>query len=107
MGLLMVMTLALLVYSIAQRRLRQALAAQNKTLPNQINQPTKTPTMRWIFQIMDGIHYVTININGVTQKIIQGLTDLKQKIIRFMGKTVMKIYNLTDNVNFAPEGSSM
>ena len=46
MGLLMVMTLTLLVYSIAQRRLRQALETQNETLPNQINQPIKTPTMR-------------------------------------------------------------
>ncbi len=45
MGLLMVMTLTLLVYSIAQRRLRQALETQNETLPNQINQPIKTPTM--------------------------------------------------------------
>ena len=32
-GLLMVMTLALLVYSVAQRRLRQALARQKESLP--------------------------------------------------------------------------
>jgi transposase len=107
MGLLMVMTLALLVYSIAQRRLRQALAMHNETLPNQINQPTKTPTMRWIFQLMDGLHFVTLNINGVTQKIIQGWTQIKQKIIRLMGKTVMQIYDLGDNVNLQLEGSSM
>jgi transposase len=43
-GLLMVMTLALLVYSVAQRRLRQALGRQNESLPNQINQPTQRPT---------------------------------------------------------------
>ena len=41
-GLLMVMTLALLVYSVAQRRLRRELARQNETIPNQINQPTKS-----------------------------------------------------------------
>ena len=45
-GLLMVMTLALLVYSVAQRRLRQQLARQNETVPNQINQPTVRPTLR-------------------------------------------------------------
>ncbi len=107
MGLLMVMTLALLVYSIAQRRLRKSLAAQNETLPNQINQPTKTPTMRWIFQLMDGIHYVTLTINGVAQKIIQGWTDIKQKIICLMGKSIMQIYGLNDNANLQLEGSSM
>jgi len=107
MGLLMVMTLALLVYSIAQRRFRQALAMHNETLPNQINQPTKTPTMRWIFQLMDGIHFVTLNMNGVIQKIIQGWTEIKQKIIRLMGKAVMQIYDLGDNENLQLGGSSM
>jgi transposase len=45
-GLLMVMTLALLVYAVAQRRLRQALARQHETIPNHINQPTNRPTLR-------------------------------------------------------------
>ena len=43
-GLLMVMTWALLVYSVAQRRLRQEWARQQERLPNQINQPTQRPT---------------------------------------------------------------
>jgi transposase len=43
-GLLMVMTLALLVYSVAQRRLRKPLAKPHETVPNQIHQPTTSPT---------------------------------------------------------------
>ena len=43
-GLLMVMTLALLVYSVAQRRLRQPLAHHHETVPNPINQPPVSPT---------------------------------------------------------------
>jgi transposase len=43
-GLLMVMTLALRVYAVAQRRLRQPLAHHQETVPNHINQPTTTPT---------------------------------------------------------------
>ena len=39
----MVMTLALLVYSVAQRRLRKQLATHHETVPNQINQPTHRP----------------------------------------------------------------
>jgi transposase len=38
-GLLMVMTLALLVYSVAQRRMRHQLAPHHDTLPNQIGPP--------------------------------------------------------------------
>ena len=59
-GLLMVMTLALLVYSVAQRRLRQELARQQESLPNQIDQPTQRPTLRWVFQLLEGIHRVRV-----------------------------------------------
>ena len=63
-GLLMVMTLALLVYSVAQRRLRQELARQNETIPNQINQPTNRPTLRWVFQVLEGIERVRVQVDG-------------------------------------------
>jgi transposase len=43
-GLLRVMTLALLVYAVAPRRLRQPLAHHQATVPNHITQPTTTPT---------------------------------------------------------------
>ena len=48
----MVMTLALLVYAVAQRQLRQPLAHRQATVPNHINQPTTTPTLRWVFQLL-------------------------------------------------------
>ena len=107
MSLLMVMTLALLVYSIAQRRLRHALAKHNQTLPNQINQPTQKPTMRWIFQLMDGLHFVTLNTGENTQQVVHGWNGIKQKIIQLLGKTTMQIYQISHNVNFYQEGSSM
>ena len=50
-GLIMVMTLSLLIYTIAQRRLRKALKQLDETIPNQIKQPIQRPTMRWVFQI--------------------------------------------------------
>jgi uncharacterized protein DUF4277 len=43
-GLLLVMTLAFLVYAVAQRRLRQQAAHHQETVPNQRNHPTTTPT---------------------------------------------------------------
>src|SRR5437764_35216 len=50
-GLLMVMTLALLVYAVAPRRLRRELSRQNETIPHQLHQPTNRPTLRWVFQV--------------------------------------------------------
>ena len=55
-ALLMIMTLSLLIYSIAQRRLRASMKAVKATIPNQINQPTPTPTLRWVFQCFEGIN---------------------------------------------------
>jgi transposase len=107
MGLLMVMTLALLVYSIAQRRLRNALESQNEVLPNQINQPTKTPTMRWIFQLMEGIHVVQMRIDGVVKRIVHGINEMKRKIILLMGLTVMRIYCIPETLNSEAGGSAM
>ena len=97
MGLLMVMTLALLVYSIAQRRLRNKLEENKETLPNQINQPTRTPTLRWIFQLMEGVHIVKIKVDGVSKIIINGIDSIKKKIIMLLGEAVISIYQIQIN----------
>jgi transposase len=94
-GLLMVMTLALLVYSVAQRRMRNQLAILGETIPNQINQPTSKPTLRWVFQCMEGIHGVTLNIGKQVDYIVDGITELRTKIIRLFGKRVCQIYQIS------------
>jgi len=86
MGLLFIMTLSLLVYSIAQRRLRNKLAEQDDVLPNQINLPSKQPTLRWVFQLMEGLNLVEIVMNGICTRLIDGLCDLKGKLLDFLEK---------------------
>ena len=93
-ALLMVMTLALLVYAIAQRTMRACLSLQDDTLPNQIGQPTKRPTLRWLFQILDGIHRVTLHTHTKTDTMIEGLTDIRIKILRLFGTQVCQIYQI-------------
>jgi len=93
-ALLMVMTLALLVYAVAERRLRRTLQAQQETLPNQINQPTATPTLRWVFQLLDGIHRVQLFINEQWTTVIEGLTDLRRKILILFGPDVCSLYQI-------------
>ncbi len=94
-GLLMVMTLALFVYSMAQRRLRRALAQEGEALPNQIKQPTSRPTLRWVFQMLDGINRVLVRTKEGVCAIIEGLTDLKTKILRLLGPGVEQIYQIS------------
>ena len=94
-GLLVVMTLALLVYSVAQRRLRQALKRQKESLPNQINQPTQRPTLRWVFQLLEGIHRVRVRVQGQIHDLIEGLNKVQIKILRLFGQDVCQIYQIS------------
>ena len=94
-GLLMVMTLALLVYSATQRRLRKQLVDQNTTIPNQINQPTQRPTLRWVFQLLEGIHRVQVIVQGQVQELIEGLNDVQIKILRLFGEDVCRLYQIS------------
>jgi transposase len=94
-GVLMVMPLALLVYSVTQRRLRQQLARQNTTVPNQINQPTQRPTLRWVFQLLEGIHHVRVMVQGQVHDVIEGLNDVQIKILRLFGDEVCRLYQIS------------
>lgn len=96
-ALMMIMTLCLMVYNIAQYRLREALVEKKETLPNQINKPIKNPTMRWIFQIMEGIGLVRFyekNIEKPEREIITNLNELRRKIIRLLGRSAQEIYGI-------------
>jgi len=95
-ALMMVMTLCLLVYNIAQRQLRQALQAAEETLPNQLGKAVKNPTVRWIFQIMEGIGIVSFYGEGkeLLRQVITNLDELRKKIIGLFGDTAMRMYGL-------------
>ena len=89
-ALAMVMGLCLLVYTLAQRALRQALGRAKQTIKNQLGQPTATPTMRWVFQCFQSIHLVILD--GVEQ--IVNLTQEHQGILQFLGAPCQKYYLL-------------
>lgn len=90
-ALAMVMGLCLLVYSLGQRALRIALQQAKQTISNQLNKPTSTPTLRWVFQCFMSIHLVTIE--GVQQ--IANLTSERLWILGFLGSPCRKYYLLT------------
>lgn len=96
MGLLMVMTLALMVYAIAQRRLRRALEEREETLPNQIKKESTKPTLRWIFQLMEGVEILEIRLQDTVRMVITGINDFRRRILSYFGLAVQKIYGLED-----------
>jgi transposase len=94
-GLLMVMTRAWLVYSVAQRRLRQELAHHHETVPNHINQPTMSPTLRGVCQLLEGLHRVRVTGQGQVHDLIEGLNDVQMKVLRLFGEEVCRLYQIS------------
>lgn len=94
-ALMMVMTLCLMIYSIAQHKLRQALEQANETIPDQLSRETKKPTMAWVFRLFHGVHVWTIRQGEKTQTLVVNLTTLMKRIIRHFGSSAEKIYALS------------
>ena len=95
MTLVMIMGLALLIYALAERQLRQALAKNNETVPDQKGTPTQTPTMRWVFQVFEGIDLLSIRQNDrIILRQMLNLRPVHIQILRLFGKTVQNYYLL-------------
>ena len=107
-SLMMVMMLCLLVYNVAQYRLRKKLKEEKETLPNQLDKEVQNPTIRWIFQIMEGIGMVRFyepGGNRPIRELVTNMTDLRRKIIHLFGATACQMYGL--NPKMSPGGVGM
>ena len=89
-----IMALCLMVYTVAEFKLRQKLKLENKTLPNQLNKEVNNPTLRWIFKMMNGITVVKMKIGKNVQIMVANITELKERIIRLFDKSTQEIYSL-------------
>jgi transposase len=90
-----IMVVCLLVYRLAEHRLRSRLAQSSESIPNQVDKPTARPTMRWVFQLFEGIEVLIIHSSatgiGAIQRVL-GVEPVHAKILRFLGPIFQKIY---------------
>jgi transposase len=92
-ALSLVMVLCLLVYRLAEHRLRERLAATSQTVPNQLKQPTDRPTLRWIFQCFEGISLVEFPPSaGPPEHDVGGLEPLHEQVLAVLGPSYEKLY---------------
>jgi transposase len=93
-ALMMVMTLCLMVYSVAQHKLRTALKAAEETIPDQKGKETDSPTLARVFRLFIGIQLLMILSPEMKQNMVINLTPLRIKIIELFGYKAMEIYGL-------------
>jgi transposase len=93
MALLMIMGLSLLIYSLAERKLRQALKEMNATLPDQRRKPTQNPTIRWVFQLFEGLDILLVKQNEqVLLRQLLNLRPAQEQVITLLGPQVQNCY---------------
>jgi len=83
--------LCLLIYNLAQRQLRLALALAQDTIPNQLGKPTNSPTLHWVFQCFMAIHLVYFQ--GLT--LVANLSPLRLRILNFFSPACQRYYLLS------------
>jgi transposase len=89
----MIMGLSLLIYSLAERKLRQALKLMNATGPDQRREPIQHPAIRWVFQFFKGLDILLVRQNGeVVHRKFLSLRPTQEQIITSFGYQVQKCY---------------
>jgi len=90
----MIMCLCLLVYMIAQPLLRHQPSQKQKSVLSQAGKPTQRPTIRWIFQVFDGVHFLLVGEPGCSgsHEIVMNLTSEREKILEILGSDFQAMY---------------
>ena len=96
MALLMVMGLSLLVYALAEHQVRTQLLERDETIPDQTGKPTHKPTIRRVFQMMEGIDILLIEQTGFRRRILLNMTDVRWQIVNLFSVHVRKLYNFSN-----------
>jgi transposase len=93
MALLMIMGLSLLIYSLAERKLRQALQEMNVSIPSQTRKPTQKPTIRWVFLLFEGLDILLMKQNEeIVLRQLLNLRPAQEQVILLLGPHVQKCY---------------
>lgn len=91
----LVMVLCLLIYRLAEHRVRQQLTATGQTIPNQLKQPTDRPTLRWIFQCFEGVSRVRfMPAHGPPQVDFTDLQPLHEQVLALLGPAYTNLYKV-------------
>jgi transposase len=91
-ALSMIMVLTLMIYSVAEWKLRERLKETGETIPDQVKKQTQKPTLKWVFMLMREITEVKIEVDSKIVTKIANMNEVKDKIIKLMGENCEKYY---------------
>jgi transposase len=89
MALMAIMTLCLMVYAALEHRIRQSLAQQSQTFPDQKGKPTARPTARWVFQSFIDIHVLVV---APFTEVVPNLKAHHRALLALLGERYVAVY---------------
>ena len=92
-ALMMIMTLCLMVYSVAQYRLRESLKELNEHVPNQNAKLTQNPTIKRVFKLFQGVQVLTVAINDIVQVLVINLNTTLKNILKHFGARAINLWS--------------
>jgi transposase len=93
MALSFIMVLCLLIYRLAEFRLRSRPDETQQTIPDQVQKPTARPTMRWVFQCFEGIELLHVQTTATSLVLVLRLQPVHHLILQLLGPLYEKIYH--------------
>ena len=97
MALLMVMTLSLLMYSLAEMRIRSALKEKKRSIWDQKNKKTARPTVRWVFMIFEDVLLLYTRKGQSIEKQAMNIREEHRIVLECLGPPFEKIYFCESN----------
>lgn len=91
-ALMMVMTLCLMIYGVSEFDLHKTLQEKEESIPNQLKKQTTKPSMQWVYFLFRAVNELSIQQNGVFQKIVINVNPLLKRIISYFGIHAQRIY---------------
>ena len=80
-ALMMIMTLCLMVYNFGEQHFRNALKFANDVIPDQTGKKTNTPTLRWIFRILNKVTVVYYYANNAIKNSVTNICKVCNQIL--------------------------
>jgi transposase len=89
MAVAVMMVLCLLVYRLAEQRVRTQLAATGQSVPDQLKKPPQRPTMRWLFPCFEGLDLLKFPDRPPVPLRIE---EVHRLVLSLLGDRFLKIY---------------
>lgn len=94
MAMAMIMGLALLIYSLAEKKLRAAFEANNELFMDRYRKQTKRPTIRRVLQTWSGIHVLYLRQNDkLLEEEVLNLRPENKQVLKLLGPQYQNIYS--------------